>query len=103
MATYVKEELDPKLINASENGRILMVEIQREENKCLLVNSYAPNDQQEFFNDELQQEFLKREYKKYCMIGDLNAVFDKDLDKKTEKLNKKIKNVDSKKILANCR
>lgn len=44
LVTYVREQ-----IFASEDGRKLMIEIQRGLQKNLLVNLYAPNEKQDNF------------------------------------------------------
>lgn len=43
VATYVIDDLKPKLVNQLEDGRILLVEIQKDLQKILIVNIYAPN------------------------------------------------------------
>lgn len=45
--TYIKEHLNPRQIFASEDGRLLLVEIQRGKEKILIANVYAPNENQE--------------------------------------------------------
>lgn len=46
VAMYVKENLKPKAIQASHDERILMVEIQIDNTKILLINIYALNENQ---------------------------------------------------------
>lgn len=89
VAIYAKEALDPQLIYASEDGRILMVEIKRNQNKCLVVNLYAPNTTQENFYAALNCELIIKQYEEYCLMGDFNAVFDCVMDHKSKKQGKK--------------
>lgn len=77
LAMYIKEYLSPKQIYAVEDGRLLMVEINRETKKMLIVNVYAPNSKQERFYQNLKEELQKYDYQEYCVIGDFNAVYDK--------------------------
>ena len=68
VVTYIKEDLKPKLIFASQDRRILMAEIQRGKEKTLIVNIYAPNKNQDNFFKELQKELADKEYKYICCI-----------------------------------
>lgn len=52
VATYVQLWINPKLRWASEDGRILIIEIQTEVRTILIVNTYVPNsDQDRFYRD----------------------------------------------------
>ena len=46
----------------------------------MVVNIYAPNDNQKAFFENLYNETKLREYEECCIVGDFNAVFDRDLD-----------------------
>lgn len=87
MPIYAKEKLEPQLVFNSEDGRILMIEIKKKY-KCLVVSLYAPNALQEIFYEDINIELIKKEYE-YCLIGDLNAVFDCLMDCKSGKIDKK--------------
>lgn len=47
IALYIKDTLEPKLINADEEGRILMVTINQK--RTLLIAIYAPNNKEELY------------------------------------------------------
>lgn len=81
VAMYIKEQLNPQLRFAAEDGRFLAVEIQRGNKKTLIINLYAPNDSQEFFYGELTEELRKQECQDLIILGDYNTVFDRKIDK----------------------
>lgn len=90
VTVYVKEELKPHLVYASEDGRILMAEIIRNQKKCLTVNLYVPNTAQEKIYAKLHTELVNKEYEEYCFVGDFNAVFDCRMDCKRNRTRRRV-------------
>lgn len=62
VAMNVKEQLNPQLRMAAEDGRFLIVKVQRRNKKLLIINLYAPNENQEGFYDCLIEETEKQEH-----------------------------------------
>lgn len=84
----MKENVEPQLTYTSEDGGILMIEIKQNQ-KCLVVNVYAPNISQENFYEQFNTELMKKEYDEHCLVGDFNAVFDRSMNRKSRKTGKK--------------
>ena len=80
---------------AAEDGILLMVEISKEGEKVLLVNIYAPNEAQGKFYFQLKNQLVQRSEQKICIMGDFNAVIDKEKDtsKETQYGRKKSRNM----------
>ena len=51
----------------------------------MIINLYAPNGNQQNFYKEHQQILTNRNDEEYCVMGDFSAVFNNDLDTKSEK------------------
>ena len=80
---YIKKHLKPKLVFTSEDGRLLMVEISYEGEEILLVNIYAPNESQHNFFLHLKTQLTPKAEQKICIMGDFNAVVNKEKDTST--------------------
>lgn len=61
MATHIKEDLQPKLLEKTKDDRILIVAIKKENKWILIVNLYAPNLGQKKFIKRLQKNPDKTE------------------------------------------
>ena len=55
---YIKKDLEPKLVYASTDGRLLMVEICKEGEEILLANIYTPNEMQQKFYQQLKKQLI---------------------------------------------
>ena len=75
------------VVYASTDGRLLMVEISKEGEEILLVNIYVPNEMQQKFYLQLKNQLIQRPEKKVCIVGDLNAIIDKQKDTSTTNRN----------------
>lgn len=53
--------------------------------KIFLVNIYAPNERQSEFFKNLHNIIRKHDSQNLGIIGDFNAIFDIDLDRKSER------------------
>ena len=95
VALYIKKQFEPELVFAAEDGRLLMVEISKEGEKILLVNIYAPNEAQGNFYSQLKNQLVQRPEQKICIMGDFNAIIDKEKDtsKETQHGRKKSRNM----------
>lgn len=91
VATYISDDLKPKLIEKTSDGRVLIVEFRKDEQKILLVNIYAPNEKQLEFFCNLQTLLRKYNVQNICVIGDFNAILDVELDRRSIQKRKKIK------------
>lgn len=59
--------------------------------EIVLLNIYAPNEKQSVFFQNIHDLLRKYEPQNTMIIGDFNAIFDKDLDRKSSGEKKKIK------------
>lgn len=75
LAIYAKEKLNPKLILEDDEARMIMVEVQKEQRKFLIINIYAPNEKQEAFFEKLKEETQKLNYQDFLIIGDFKCNF----------------------------
>lgn len=65
----------------SDDGRILIVEVEIGGTKIIIVNIYAPNSQLTQFYNRLYHKVLTLEYDGLYILGDFNAVPDSLLDR----------------------
>lgn len=79
VATYITEELKPKLIEKTSDGRILVTEITKDGKRIMLLNIYVPSDKVSGFFQTIQSILRKYGPQKVIIMGDFNAIFDKDL------------------------
>ena len=89
VAIFIKKHLKPKMVFASEDGRLLMVEISYQGEEILLVNIYAPNESQHNFFSQLKNQLTGKAEQKICIMGDFNAIISKEKDTSTSSRNKK--------------
>lgn len=80
-----------KLIERSTEGRIVAIEITKDNQKIFLTNIYAPNEKQKNFFQNLHEMIRRYEPWNVCIAGDFNAIFDKEVDRKSLKQKKKVK------------
>ena len=66
----------------SGNGRFITLEIKHDNKKLTLVNVYAPNDDSSDFFIELFEKIIQISTDELIIMGDLNILMDKDLDRK---------------------
>uniref|UniRef100_A0A670XY46 exodeoxyribonuclease III n=1 Tax=Pseudonaja textilis TaxID=8673 RepID=A0A670XY46_PSETE len=93
IAIYVKQDywLQHKQIYKDQEERMFFIEINVNQKKMLLVTIYAPNTNQKDFYNRLHHKIIEFEYANVCIVGDYNAVPDKDKDYRTSKKKKKKK------------
>ena len=87
---FGKENLQLKLIHAFENGRILMVEVQKEEEYCYSIFVHQTAIKRQSLK-KLYRDTTIREYEECCIV-DFIAVFGKERDSsKTQRGKKELK------------
>ena len=80
ITVYIIKELEPKLVYASKDGRILTVKVFKDGEELLLVNIYAPNEAQEKFYEQLKNQRIQGPEKKMRIMGDINVIIYKQKD-----------------------
>uniref|UniRef100_A0A2D4M5L7 exodeoxyribonuclease III n=1 Tax=Micrurus spixii TaxID=129469 RepID=A0A2D4M5L7_9SAUR len=87
---YIKDWISAKEIFKDKDGRILMVEIELENKKILLIrNVFSEWSTRTLLSKNVQYNNIKEiHYEEICILGDFNANIDKTMDYKAE--NKKI-------------
>uniref|UniRef100_A0A8C5SNH7 Endonuclease/exonuclease/phosphatase domain-containing protein n=1 Tax=Laticauda laticaudata TaxID=8630 RepID=A0A8C5SNH7_LATLA len=65
---------------------MLFIGIILNQKKILLATVYVPNINQKQFYTKLQPKIIEIEYTSVCIVGDLNAVSDKDKDYRSSKI-----------------
>lgn len=80
VAIYVQKHINSRLIFADDEGRLVMIEVEIGGKKCILVCIYAPNGNQKAFFQNLYSKLVEFDYSHICVVGDFNAIDDKDKD-----------------------
>lgn len=86
LATYVRSELQHNLKWKSGDGRILVVEIQMEERKVLIVNIYTHNPPQGKYYAGLHQKLKEFGEMNLFVCGDFNVVYDNWIENEQEEV-----------------
>ncbi|ETE64168.1 Dynein heavy chain 11, axonemal, partial [Ophiophagus hannah] len=73
---YVKEDIISKLIYKDTLGRAVMVEVDIQNKKTLLVGIYAPNKCQNEFYKNLYEKLTQFNSQRICLMGDFNAIYE---------------------------
>lgn len=89
VAIYAKEFLNPEMLYKLDDGRILIISIKRKAKTCLILNIYAPNQNQNDFYEKVRKVIADQIFDEVCVIGDFNAVYEDSMDRKRD--TKKIK------------
>lgn len=72
----------------------------KDQKKIFLINIYAPNEKQLGFFQKLHSTLRKYDPQNMCIVDDFNAIFDKDLDRKS--IGKKKKKIKSNLLQKSC-
>uniref|UniRef100_A0A8C6YH80 exodeoxyribonuclease III n=1 Tax=Naja naja TaxID=35670 RepID=A0A8C6YH80_NAJNA len=92
IVVYIKDWLQHKQVYKVQEGRMLFMEVSIYQKKILLVIIYAPNTNHRDFYYKLHQKIIEFGYDNVCIIGDFNAISDKNKDYKSEGKKKKERN-----------
>ena len=78
VAIMLKKNIDCKVIKVTEpvQGRIIKMLIEYCEQKIMLMNVYAPNEQDTEFVEKMFQECENSDYDQVILGGDLNVTLD---------------------------
>lgn len=67
IAIYIREVWKPQLMEKSMDGRILAIELNKEDQKIFLINIYVPNSSQTRFYKQLHEILRKYEPKIFVL------------------------------------
>uniref|UniRef100_A0A803TV12 Reverse transcriptase domain-containing protein n=1 Tax=Anolis carolinensis TaxID=28377 RepID=A0A803TV12_ANOCA len=81
VALYVDDNLTVKEAFKDDEGRVIAILIDLEEEKTLICNIYAPNGPKTKFTKTLRENISNVEFDHIIILGDFNGVLDKELDK----------------------
>lgn len=93
---YVKNEIIAELKYKDSKGRMVTIEVKRENVTFLIAAIYAPNKNQGTYFKMLHEQLCKLGGNNICVIGDFNGIVDPDKnyksggerEKRTDKLPK---------------
>ena len=81
MVLINNEDVETEKLYADNEGRILMIKINYRNLALLLVNIYAPNQDDPQFFVQMFEEIVKTEIAEVVLMGDYNMVMDPKLDR----------------------
>uniref|UniRef100_A0A803TMV4 Reverse transcriptase domain-containing protein n=1 Tax=Anolis carolinensis TaxID=28377 RepID=A0A803TMV4_ANOCA len=81
VALYVDDKFPAKETFKDNEGRVIAVTIDCEQEKILICNIYAPNGPKTKFTKSLRDNISNTEFNHMILLGDFNGVLDIELDR----------------------
>uniref|UniRef100_A0A803TA98 Reverse transcriptase domain-containing protein n=1 Tax=Anolis carolinensis TaxID=28377 RepID=A0A803TA98_ANOCA len=78
---YTSPRLDSKLAFKDQEGRMIAISINQNNQITLFCNIYAPNGAKTSFVRELREKIMSQQFDNLIIVGDFNGVLDPQLDK----------------------